>query len=157
MAVRAVAENAAAGGAAAEGSVAKGAAAKVTATEGAASEGAAAEVAAAEGAASESAAAAVAAESATAPMQTPAEQAPVTEQLTASTQPVPDSMQLLTTYATVHRACEQHWSTVSEHEEGVHNQFSERDRSTASWGAKRYCRSPGVHNWQLGLLVFHQL
>ena len=90
-------------------------------------------------------------------MQRPAEQAPVTEQLTASKQPVPDSMQLITTYAAVHRAWEQHWSTVSEHEEGVHNQFSERDRSTDSWGAKLYCQSPGVYNWQFNSGVADQL
>ena len=163
MAVRAIAE-----GAAAEGSVAKGAAAESSVAKGAAAKGAAAEGtptstavpqnAANEGATADGAVAkGAAAESATAPMQTPAEQAPVTEQLTASTQPVPDSMQLIVACAAVHTAWEQNWGTVSEHEEGIHNQTSSSSGPRDSWGAKLHCNSPGVYSWQFNSRVADQL
>ena len=90
-------------------------------------------------------------------MQTPAEQAPVTEQLTASKQPVPDSMQLITTCAAVHTAWEQNWGTVSEHEEGIHNQTSSSSGPRDSWGAKLHCNSPGVYSRQFNSRVADQL
>ena len=158
MAVRAVAEGAAAAVAAAESSVAKGAAAEGAVAEGAATGTAVPQNAANEGATADGAVAkGAAAESATAPMQTPAKQAPVTEQLTASKQPVPDSMQLITTCAAVHTAWEQNWGTVSEHEEGIHNQISSSNGPKDSWGAKLHCNSPGVYSWQFDSRVADQL
>jgi len=78
-----------------------------------------------------------------APMQVLADQPAVMRQIAPQSGGL-----LLAAYAALRRAWEQHWSTISEHEEGVHNQLSMRDRATESWGAKLYCQSPGVHNWQ---------
>ena len=146
--------------------VAKVAAAESTAAEGAATEGAATEGPTAglmqTAACHASPPAQIAAEHQllTAVRLTPAEQAPVAEQPTASRQSAPDSVQLITSYAAVHRAYQQHWSTVSEYEEGgMHDRFSQADRPdrNQSWGAQLYYQAPGRYRGQFSTREADQL
>ena len=151
MAVRAVAEVAAAEGTAAEGA----------ATEGAATEGPTAGLMQT-AACHASPPAQIAAEHQllTAVHLTPAEQAPIAEQPTASRQSAPDSVQLIPFYAAIHRAYQQHWSTVSECEQGgMHDQFSQADRPdrNQSWGAQLYYQAPGRYRGQFSTREADQL
>ena len=85
-------------------------------------------------------------------MQASIEQPAVMRQIT------PQSGELLlAAYAALHRAWEQQWSTISEHEGGIHNQFNVHGRITESWGANLYYQSPGVHSWQFDSREAYQL
>ena len=67
---------------------------------------------------------------------------------------------LLAAYAALHRAWEQHWSTISEYEEaGSHDQFNHADRPDLlrSWGAQLYYQTPGRYRGQFNTREANQL
>ena len=81
-----------------------------------------------------------------APMQALADQPAVVRQIAPQSGGL-----LLAAYAALHRAWEQHWSTISEYEEaGSHDQFNHADRPDLlrSWGAQLYYQTPGRYRGQ---------